>query len=78
MLDFFISPAMAQDAGAAGGGMAQIIMLGGFVLIFYFLLWHDHDQLAFGRSRRIERIDVRVIRGNNRNQLLRVKHSGAR
>ncbi|NLC21803.1 MAG: preprotein translocase subunit YajC, partial [Halomonadaceae bacterium] len=44
MLDFFISPAMAQDAGAAGSGMAQIIMLVGFVAIFYFLLWRPQSK----------------------------------
>jgi preprotein translocase subunit YajC len=58
MLDFFISPAMAQDAGGAGGGMAQIIMLVGFVLIFYFLLWRpqakrakQHRELVGGLSK---------------------------
>lgn len=45
MLDFFISPAYAQDAGA-GSGMAQIIMLVGFVLIFYFLLWRPQSKRA--------------------------------
>lgn len=58
MLDFFISPALAQDAGPAGGGIAQIVMLGGFVLIFYFLLWRpqskrakQHKQLIGGLSK---------------------------
>lgn len=46
MLDFFISPAMAQDAGGAGSGMAQIIMLVGFVAIFYFLLWRPQSKRA--------------------------------
>lgn len=47
MLDFFISPALAQDAGAAaGGGIAQIVMLVGFVLIFYFLLWRPQAKRA--------------------------------
>lgn len=57
MLDFFISPAYAQDAGA-GSGMAQIVMLVGFVLIFYFLLWRpqakrakQHKQLISGLSK---------------------------
>ncbi len=45
MLDFFIAPAYAQDA-AAGSGMAQIIMLLGFVLIFYFLLWRPQAKRA--------------------------------
>ncbi|QJQ94474.1 MULTISPECIES: preprotein translocase subunit YajC [Halomonadaceae] len=57
MLDFFISPAHAEG-GAAGGGMAQIIMLVGFVAIFYFLLWRpqakrakQHKQLVGGLSK---------------------------
>ncbi len=57
MLDFFISPAYAQDA-AAGSGMAQIVMLVGFVAIFYFLLWRpqakrakQHKQLIGGLSK---------------------------
>lgn len=57
MLDFFIAPAYAQDA-AAGSGMAQIVMLVGFVLIFYFLLWRpqakrakQHKQLIGGLSK---------------------------
>jgi len=45
MLDFFIAPAYAQDA-AAGSGMAQIVMLLGFVLIFYFLLWRPQAKRA--------------------------------
>ena len=56
MLDFFISPAHAQ--AAAGGGIAQIVMLVGFVLIFYFLLWHpqakrakQHKQLVTGLAK---------------------------
>ncbi|WP_163558254.1 preprotein translocase subunit YajC [Halomonas sp. NO4] len=57
MLDFFISPAYAQDA-PAGGGIAQIVMLVGFVLIFYFLLWRpqskrakQHKELVSGLSK---------------------------
>merc|ERR1711964_595372 len=57
MLDFFISPAHAQEA-AAGGGIAQIVMLVGFVLIFYFLLWRpqakrakQHKQLVSGLAK---------------------------
>ncbi|WP_136254025.1 preprotein translocase subunit YajC [Onishia niordana] len=57
MLDFFISQAHAEGGAAAGGGIAQIVMLGGFVLIFYFLLWRpqakrakQHKQLISGLS----------------------------
>ncbi|KFF47981.1 MULTISPECIES: preprotein translocase subunit YajC [unclassified Salinicola] len=47
MLDFFIPAAHAQDAAApGGGGIAQIIMLVGFVLIFYFLLWRPQSKRA--------------------------------
>jgi preprotein translocase subunit YajC len=47
MLDFFIPAAHAQDAGGpGGGGIAQIIMLVGFVLIFYFLLWRPQSKRA--------------------------------
>ncbi|GHB22745.1 preprotein translocase subunit YajC [Salinicola rhizosphaerae] len=47
MLDFLIPAAYAQDAGApAGGGIAQIVMLVGFVLIFYFLLWRPQSKRA--------------------------------
>ncbi|MCL7930886.1 preprotein translocase subunit YajC [Halomonas llamarensis] len=45
MLDFFISPALAQEA-AGGGGIAQIVMLVGFVAIFYFLLWRPQSKRA--------------------------------
>ncbi|MCG7601138.1 preprotein translocase subunit YajC [Halomonas sp. McH1-25] len=58
MLDFFISQAHAEGGAPAGGGMAQIIMLVGFVLIFYFLLWRpqskrakQHKQLINGLSK---------------------------
>ncbi|WP_192036159.1 preprotein translocase subunit YajC [Halomonas sp. YLGW01] len=58
MLDFLISPAHAEGGAAAGGGIAQIVMLGGFVLIFYFLLWRpqakrakQHKQLIAGLSK---------------------------
>ncbi|HSH57290.1 MAG TPA: preprotein translocase subunit YajC [Halomonas sp.] len=57
MLDFFIAPAYAQDA-PAGGGIAQIVMLVGFVAIFYFLLWRpqakrakQHKQLIAGLAK---------------------------
>ncbi|GHB11141.1 preprotein translocase subunit YajC [Modicisalibacter luteus] len=46
MLDFFISQAHAEGGAPAGGGMAQIIMLVGFVLIFYFLLWRPQSKRA--------------------------------
>ncbi|WP_336368171.1 preprotein translocase subunit YajC [Marinobacter sp. C2H3] len=41
--------AMAQDAGAAAGGMGvmgQIIFFAGFILIFYFLIWRPQSKRA--------------------------------
>ncbi len=60
-MDFFISPAYAE-AGAAAAGQSsatgQIIMLVGFVLIFYFLLWRpqrkrqqEHQALVGGLNK---------------------------
>ncbi|UYM16581.1 preprotein translocase subunit YajC [Endozoicomonas euniceicola] len=43
----FISPAYADGAVAAGPGMAgQLIMLGGFVLIFWLLIWRPQSKRA--------------------------------
>lgn len=49
MLDFLISPAMAQAAGEAPqapGAMFNVFILGGFVLIFYFLIWRPQSKRA--------------------------------
>lgn len=46
-MSFFISDAFAEAAPAAAGqpsAMGQIIMLLGFVLIFYFLLWRPQAK----------------------------------
>lgn len=43
-MDFFISNAYANDAAAQGGGMMSLIMLGGMVLIFYFLLYRPQAK----------------------------------
>jgi preprotein translocase subunit YajC len=37
-MNFLISPAYAQAAGAAGGGISQIVILVVFVAIFYLML----------------------------------------
>ena len=43
----FISPAYADGAVAAGPGMVgQLIMLGGFVLIFWLLIWRPQSKRA--------------------------------
>lgn len=48
MLEYLIPAAMAEGGGAAGGANAigQIVMLVGFVLIFYFLLWRPQSKRA--------------------------------
>ncbi|MAZ05033.1 preprotein translocase subunit YajC [Marinobacter sp. SS8-8] len=39
--------AMAQDPGAPGMGvMGQVIFFGGFILIFYFLIWRPQSKRA--------------------------------
>ncbi|MGM0480694.1 MAG: preprotein translocase subunit YajC [Pseudomonadota bacterium] len=43
-MNFFISPAYAQDGSAAGGGMELIFMLVMFGLIFYFLIYRPQAK----------------------------------
>ncbi len=47
-MSFFISEAVAEGAAAgaaAGPGMmGQLLMLGGFVLIFYFIIWRPQSK----------------------------------
>ena len=59
-MSFFISPAFAEGAAAAGqpGAMSQIFLLVGFVVIFYFMLWRpqskrakEHRELVSGISK---------------------------
>ena len=48
-MSFFISPAYAEAAGAAGEmdpGMFNIIFLLGFGLIFYFFMWRPQAKRA--------------------------------
>lgn len=55
-MSFFISPAYADQAAAAGpSATANLVMLVGFVVIFYFLLWRpqrkrqqEHQSLVGG------------------------------
>jgi len=60
LLDLFIADAMAQTGAAAppGGGMANLVMLVGLVVIFYFLIWRpqakrqkEHKALVEGVSK---------------------------
>ena len=46
-MSFFISPAYADGAAVAAqqpSAIPQLVMLGGFVLIFYFLLWRPQSK----------------------------------
>ena len=44
-MDFFISPAYAQEAGGqSGGGMELIFMLVMFALIFYFMIYRPQAK----------------------------------
>lgn len=48
-MDFFISAAMAADAAetaAAPSPYLNIVFLGGFVIIFYFLIWRPQSKRA--------------------------------
>lgn len=55
-MSFFISPAYAEGAAAAGpDGFMNLIFLAGFGLIFYFFMWRpqakrakDHKALVAG------------------------------
>lgn len=43
-MDFFISSAHAQEAGAGGGGMELVFMLAMFGLIFYFMIYRPQAK----------------------------------
>ena len=47
LASLFSASAFAEPAPAPqGGGLEQLIFLGGFVLIFYFLLWRPQSKRA--------------------------------
>ena len=47
LASLFSASAFAEAAPAPqGGGIEQLIFLGGFVLIFYFLLWRPQSKRA--------------------------------
>ena len=47
LASLFSASAFAEAAPAPqGGGLEQLIFLGGFVLIFYFLLWRPQSKRA--------------------------------
>jgi preprotein translocase subunit YajC len=43
VLDWFISPAYAQDA-APGGGLSPLIMMVGLIVIFYFMIIRPQNR----------------------------------
>tara|TARA_A100001037_G_C15051267_1_gene590248 strand:- start:221 stop:562 length:342 start_codon:yes stop_codon:yes gene_type:complete len=45
-MNIFIASANAAEAGgaASGAGMMNLIFLGGFILIFYFMLWRPQSK----------------------------------
>tara|TARA_Y100000994_G_C15579951_1_gene396125 strand:- start:129 stop:470 length:342 start_codon:yes stop_codon:yes gene_type:complete len=45
-MNIFIASAYAAEAGgsAPGAGMMNLIFLGGFILIFYFMLWRPQSK----------------------------------
>lgn len=48
-MDFFISSALAQTDGAAPQGPSPIfnmLFIGGFIVIFYFLIWRPQAKRA--------------------------------
>ena len=58
-MNLFETTAYAAEAGGppADAGLINLLFLGGFVLIFYFLLWRPSEQaaqrapVAHGRAR---------------------------
>lgn len=72
-MSFFISPAYAEGAAAAGqmeSGMFNILFLVGFGLIFYFFMWRpqakrakEHKELLGGLSKGDEVITAGGILG---------------
>jgi len=67
MLDLFISTAYAQGAGApAGQGSSMLLMIGGMVAIWYFLVIRPQSQQAKAHSAMIAALkkgDSVVTRG---------------
>ncbi len=45
-MSFFITPAMAQDAGAGAGGLSSMLFLIIFAMIFYFMMWRPQAKKA--------------------------------
>ncbi|MBL4794421.1 MAG: preprotein translocase subunit YajC [Pseudomonadales bacterium] len=58
-MSFFISEAVAEAAPMVPGapGISQFIFLGGFVLIFYFLLWRPQNKRQKEQKALIAAID---------------------
>ena len=58
-MNFFISAAYAQDGGAVQGPnpMFQFVILGGFILIFYLIIWRPQSKRAKEHKALIESIN---------------------
>ena len=53
-MSFFISPAMAQEAGVGGGGdITSMLFLAIFALVFYFMMWRPQSKRAKEHKRLI-------------------------
>lgn len=69
-MNFFISPAYAQEAAAGAPAMFNLLFLVGFAVIFYFFLWRpqakrakEHKALVNGLSKGDEVITAGGIIG---------------
>lgn len=57
-MNFFINSAYAQtaDAAAPANPMFQFVILGGFVVIFYFIIWRPQSKRAKEHKSLIESV----------------------
>ena len=44
MLDFLVPPAQAAEGAPGGTGGLEILLLVGFALVFYFLIWRPQSK----------------------------------
>lgn len=55
-MDFFISPAMAQQGEAAGNPLVSILLLVAMVAVFYFLLIRPQSKRAKEHRKMVEEL----------------------
>lgn len=77
-MSFFISEAFAEAAPDALGvpGISQFIFLGGFILIFYFLIWRPQNKRQKEQKALISGIDKGdevVISGGLMGKIIKVE-----